>query len=201
MRGPTAQRLEKIASIPEEEFRTSHIAERKEKGEEITQAGLLLKARKAGGAHVSHNSGENEWYTPPEIIEGARQVMGSIDLDPASSDIAQKAVRAANYYTKENDGLAQENWYGNVWLNPPHAKELIGPFIDKLVSSVSPKEATLFDVRQAMVLVNNATETSWGQKLLSEATVVCFLSKERVKFLDPEGNPRAASSRTNARWD
>ena len=106
--------------------------------------------------------------------------MGSIDLDPASSPKAQETVKANNYYTQEDDGLEQE-WSGNIWLNPPFAEDLIVPFIDKLLCS---------EIKQAVVLVNNATETGWGQRLLSEASMVCFLSG-RVKFLDPVGNPEA----------
>ena len=29
--------------------------------------------------HVSNNSGNNEWYTPPEFIQASVEVMGSID--------------------------------------------------------------------------------------------------------------------------
>jgi hypothetical protein len=30
----------------------------------------------SGKPHVSHKSGENEWYTPPDIIERARRIEG-----------------------------------------------------------------------------------------------------------------------------
>jgi ParB family chromosome partitioning protein len=71
--------------------------------------------------HDSNNSGENEWYTPIKYIESARLVMGTIDLDPATSVIANEIVKAKTFYTKEDDGLTK-SWFGNVWLNPPYAQ-------------------------------------------------------------------------------
>jgi ParB family chromosome partitioning protein len=57
----------------------------------------------------------NEWYTP------AKYIMGGIDLDPASCQMANQTVKAARYYTQEENGLMQP-WYGRVWLNPPYGK-------------------------------------------------------------------------------
>lgn len=132
--------------------------------------------------HVAMNSGNNEWYTPSEIIEAARTAMGSIDIDPASNDIAQQTVKAKIYYTVDTNGLAQK-WDGNVWLNPPYSSELIEKFIDKLVAEKS-------NYRQAVVLVNNATETGWFNKIVSVASAVCF-PKSRVKFYMPDGKTGA----------
>ena len=130
-------------------------------------------------AHVSHASGENEWYTPPKIIEAARSTMGGIDLDPASSEKAQETVVADSFFTAEDDGLNQD-WSGRTWINPPYEAKLVGPFVEKLLSG---------PVEQAIILVNNATETKWGQALLERADAICFPSG-RIQFLDSEGSPK-----------
>lgn len=59
-----------------------------------------------------------EHYTRAEYVEPARHVLGAIDLDPASSARANETVKAATYYTKEDDGLSLP-WFGRVFVNPP----------------------------------------------------------------------------------
>lgn len=134
--------------------------------------------------HVDHNDGVQEWYTPPVYLEAARVVMGSIDLDPATSEVAQREVQATTYFTAETNGLEQ-TWSGNVWMNPPYAANLVGKFSAKLCESIEAGS-----VSQAIVLVNNATETAWFQGMAAHASAICFPAK-RVKFLDPEGNEGA----------
>ncbi|MEO5351226.1 MAG: ParB N-terminal domain-containing protein [Magnetococcus sp. YQC-3] len=120
-------------------------------------------------------SGNNEWYTPAEWIELARSAMGSIDVDPASNATAQHTVQAAEWYDQERDGL-KHNWPGNVWLNPPYARGLIDLFIDKLVAQFQSGTT-----KQAVVLVDNRTDTRWFHILCSAASAVAF-TKGRVNF-------------------
>ena len=171
-----SSRWQREAKVDEETFE-QYVTACTEKGVEVTQAGLL---KIANGSHVSLNSGENEWYTPPEYIEAARAAMGGIDLDPASCETAQANVKARRFYTIDDNGL-EKKWAGNVWLNPPYSKDLIGLFADKVVS-----ESERF--RQAVVLVNNATDTAWFHRLVSVASAVCFF-RGRIRFLDKTGKP------------
>lgn len=134
--------------------------------------------------HVAQNSGNNEWYTPPRFIEGARRVMGSIDTDPATSEIANQAVRARVWFTADDDGRAQK-WAGNVWMNPPYAQPLIADFCKAVAAKAEAGE-----IDQACVLVNNGTETAWFQRLMSVSSAVLF-PKSRVRFVRPQGNPGA----------
>lgn len=133
----------------------------------------LDAAASTGSFHISQ--GNNDWYTPVEYIEAARAVMGGIDLDPASSEIAQEAIKAANYFTAKTNGL-DKPWNGRVWLNPPFSMPLIEQFVDKLL-----EEWAAGRVSQATVVTNNATDTGWFHALLAQSKLAC-LTKGRVKF-------------------
>lgn len=176
-----ANRWQTVARLPEEKFE-AYIEETIEAGNEVTTAGAL---RIAQNVHVANNSGNNEWYTPPEYIEAARAVMGGIDTDPASSAVANQTVKAGVYFDREYDGLRRE-WHGRLWLNPPYSQPEIGDFCAKLVAEIDGGR-----VRQAITLTNNATETGWFRVLAERCTAVCFPAS-RIRFLDAQGNANGA---------
>ena len=134
--------------------------------------------------HVAHNSGNNEWYTPRDYIYAARGLMGEIDLDPASTELANRIVGAKRFFTATEDGLQQE-WAGRVWMNPPYAAELIDKFVRRLAAFYEAG-----DVTEAVVLVNNATDTQWWKVLSKQASAMC-LPTGRVRFWSPEGRESA----------
>ncbi len=145
----------------------------------------LDEAYKKVTVHVSNNSGKYEWYTPKKFIDAAREVMGSIDLDPASSEIANKVIQATKIYTSEDNGLIHP-WSGNIWMNPPYNNSLVSEFTKKLMNELP-------NINQACVLVNNATETRWFQDyIFSKCNSICFV-KGRIKFLDVNGECTGSS--------
>jgi len=130
--------------------------------------------------HVSKNTGNNEWYTPPKFIDSARVVMGDIDCDPASNEIAQLTVQAKTYYTKEHSGL-DKHWEGRIWMNPPYSSNLIGQFCERLAMF-----RTIGIVTEFITLTNNATDTKWFSTLGTVINAVCLITG-RVRFISPDG--------------
>lgn len=170
----TAERFERLARHPEKVQEAKQTARKEDRI--VTRQDVFNAIKEAKKPHVTNNSKDDEWYTPAQYIEAAREVLGKIDLDPASNDFANETVKATVYYTEETDGLEQE-WYGNIWMNPPYSTALLNKFADKLVES---------KFEQAVVLVNNATETAWFEKLVSTASAIIF-HKGRIRFVKRDG--------------
>jgi phage N-6-adenine-methyltransferase len=126
-------------------------------------------------------SGNNQWYTPYRFVEAAREVMGGIDLDPATCALAQETVRAERFFTEADDGLAQ-SWGGRVWMNPPYSTGLIDKFTGKLI-----QEYQAGNVSQAVVLVDNRTDTRWFHGLAGACSRVCF-TLGRINFYNENAN-------------
>ena len=49
---------------------------------------------------INQTSGNTEYYSPIDIVDAARYVMGGIDLDPASSALANARIGATHYFTE-----------------------------------------------------------------------------------------------------
>jgi hypothetical protein len=79
---------------------------------------------------VQHSSASNEHYSPSLIVSPGRQVLGHIDLDPASCAVANETIRADVFFTREQDGLTKR-WdvagpTTRVWCNPPGGTDEAG---------------------------------------------------------------------------
>jgi len=122
-----------------------------------------------------------EWYTPEEYIEAARKAMGSIDTDPASSKVAQKMVKADTFHTAADSGLDYD-WLGNVFMNPPFKMPDVSDFVNKLCDEVDAG-----NVKQAVLLTNNNTDTGWWQRAATASKAICFTAG-RISFYNSAGD-------------
>ena len=130
-----------------------------------------------------NGTGNDEWYTPAEYIEAAREAMGGIDFDPASIAVAQRTVRAKVFCSIDDDGLSKR-WRGRVWLNPPYSQPTLDSFIDKLFTEIQSGR-----VSQAILLTHSFTDTTWFHKAESRAALLCF-TRGRIRFVSCQGEVR-----------
>lgn len=125
-----------------------------------------------------------EYYTPPEYIEAARNVMGAIDLDPASCDEAQRWIKANKHYTIEDDGLKQE-WAGRIWLNPPYSKTGARSnqeiWATRLIAEYKAGRVT-----EAILLIKAALGYNWFETLWYDWPI-CF-ARKRISFIKADGS-------------
>ncbi len=129
---------------------------------------------------INATSGKYEYYSPSNIIEAARLTMGSIDLDPASSEQANKIVKAGRFYTEQDNGLAQPWHAKTVWMNHPFGRVQNRIWIKQLVMSYENR-----NVSQACCITYACTSEKWFQPLFDYP--MCFLSP-RTNYYLPDGS-------------
>lgn len=131
------------------------------------------------------------WFTPSLYTELAKEVMGDIDLDPFSSDEANKHVVAKRYFTI-NDNAFEQEWFqdqGRVFMNPPYTRKIIDAAAEMFLEQLMLEKVT-----QGIVLVNNATETRWFQSLLQQCNAMC-LPDRRIAFENVDGKHVSGNTR------
>jgi ParB family chromosome partitioning protein len=164
-----------VAELPDEEQEVVAAAEPEQMRE---------VAREVIHNHRAQGTGENEWYTPQEYVDAARKVMGAIDLDPASSELAQQTIKAGSFYSMDDDGLRHE-WSGRVWLNPPYSQPAIHEFMQKAVDEFKAGNMT-----ECIALTHNYTDTKWFHLAAEHAAAICF-TRGRIAFVSPDGKKAA----------
>lgn len=127
---------------------------------------------------INQDSGDVEYYTPPEIVEAARRVMGVIDLDPFSSNEANERVKATHFFTPLSNGLIQP-WFGNVWMNHPFSRQMNQLCVNKIENEFAEQR-----MKQGCCITFAATSEKWFQPLLRR--LQCFLSP-RTNYYLPDG--------------
>lgn len=145
-----------------------------------------------------NSSASREWYTPTRYMDAVRDVMGHIDLDPASCEEANLIVKAKHFYTEAENGFTK-GWFGRVFLNPPYGycypdgryKPNGGLTAQGHWSARLAAEYQTGAVSEAILLINANTGERWFQPLWEYPVVfVC----PRIKFIrgrntDPKKGP------------
>ena len=111
------------------------------------------------------SSKSSNWCTPTKWIDLVHEVMGSIDLDPASNDLANRYfVNAKRFY--DEDGLSLQ-WHGKVFLNPPYDKignmSGAGVWLEKLIHEYQSGRCD-----EAIALTKTVPGYNWWDKMFHE---------------------------------
>lgn len=141
-----------------------------------TQQATLLFADLIDPKALDAGDASDGWYTPSWLIEKARTVLGTIDLDPATCAAAQAIVKATHFYTEHENGLIQP-WYGRMWINPPYSAPT--PWVRRVIA-----EYQAGTVQAAIILTNSYTETGWWQDIAAVSTMLFF--RGRLNFWHPD---------------
>ena len=135
---------------------------------------------------------KDDWHTPVKYIELAREVMGSIDLDPFSSVHSNKIINATrvltladNAFTREWSDSSTNNFIGSIAILTSN----FGRAVEKFLAG-----ASLVAVHVIVVPMNNATDTGWFDRMTNAANMVAF-TRGRIAFENSDGKATSGNTR------
>ena len=99
-------------------------------------------------------------YPTPQLIERARQVMGSIDFDPTSDPVQQVLVDATSVPSLESNPL-KEHWHGNVWVAPKGAVRNTRVWLNKTINEYRNNYINSFVFFTSASEIIRATPVIW----------------------------------------
>ena len=151
------------------------------------------KADKKKLGYVGKKPGErdsNSWYTPVKYLDSARIVLGDIDLDPFTSDLANKTVKAKHILTVDASAFGR-SWgkHNSCWMNPPYGAGICGASINKFIEEFEAKS-----FKQGIVLTNSSTDTKWFKALASKSSAICF-TDHRISFDSPDKKEKSSNTK------
>mgnify|MGYP003147935647 CR=1 FL=1 len=120
--------------------------------------------------------GNTNWETPAHFFDRCQEAFGPFFLDAAADRLNTKC---ADYIDAGSDALSNEWFSSPVWLNPPYVNLI--KWVEKAIEE-SDKGLLV------CMLLPNDTDTVWFHLLMERAEI--YLTRGRVKFIDPESKGR-----------
>lgn len=148
--------------------------------------------------NIQHSSRSDEWFTPKWLMEAIQEVIGPIELDPASSKEANIIVNAKRILTREDNGL-RTSWgkATSIFINPPGGKEgkesKTGLFWNKLMQE---RDNGNFGHAIFLAFSIEALQTTQKYDKPIAGFPFCVPSK-RIRFTLPDGSTPTAPSHSN----
>ena len=119
---------------------------------------------------VLYSSKEEKWATPQDFFDKLNDEF-HFTLDAAASP---ENAKCANYFTEEQDGLAQ-SWEGHtVWCNPPYCRKT-GLWVKKAYEEHQRTGCTV------VMLLPSRTDVRWFHDYILGKAEIRFI-KGRLKF-------------------
>ena len=126
---------------------------------------------KGMGGHQSATPESVTYITPPELYVP----FGPFDLDPCTPPVVPWEI-APIRFTEKEDGLAQD-WFGDVFMNPPWGHPRIVPWLQKMAY-----------YGRGMVLQPARTDTKYFRDYVWNGAHGLYWLFYRPHFYDVEGN-------------